>query len=189
MPSASNVRLLLRYRVEFEPGDDPGSAVFVFQTPDGPVRVRPEDAVGPLSEGIRAMNADDTVRAWARPAIIAQRLMTSDRLSEPTNGDMRQLQAASSQLDPEPHRAFFLVKRFIASLEQTMPQQQPDRAGKSASRTPRRKTSYSFVLSVTMDDEPNDAYDATVRLRVRNNDRRWAPVDVSELWADRDHYL
>src|SRR5699024_10022594 len=111
MPSASNVRLLLRYRVEFEPGDEPGSAEFVFHTPDGPVRVRPEDAVGPLSEGIRAMNADATVRAWARPAIIAQRLLASGRLTEPTGGDLRQLQTSGAGVGRDPHRAHFLVTR------------------------------------------------------------------------------
>src|SRR5699024_4771605 len=121
MTSASTVRLLLRYQVVFDPADDPGSAEFVFHTPDGPVRVPPEDAVGPLSEGIRAMNADATVRAWARPAIIAQRLLASGRLTEPTGGDLRQLQTSGAEVDRDPHRAHFLGTRFVAALEQAQP--------------------------------------------------------------------
>jgi len=187
MPSASNVRLLLRYRVEFEPGDDPGSAVFVFQTPDGPVRVRPEDAVGPLSEGIRAMNADATVRAWARPAIIAQRLLASGRLTEPTGGDLRQLQTSGAEVDRDPHRAHFLVTRFVAALEQTKPA--PPQRHRPASRTRHRKVTYSYVFTVTIDDAPDDGFMASVGVRIRNNDRGWAPVDIADLWGDEHHFL
>lgn len=187
MPSASNVRLLLRYRVEFEPGDDPGSAEFVFHTHDGPVRVRPEDAIGPLSEGIRAMNADATVRAWARPAIIAQRLLASGRLTEPTSGDLRQLQTSGSEVDRDPHRAHFLVTRFVAALEQSRPV--PQQRHQPPQRTPRRKITYSYVMQVTIDDEPDDGFVATIGLAVRNNERGWAPVDIGELWAEERHFL
>src|SRR5699024_2349274 len=102
MTSDSDLRLLLLYPVELEPGDNPTSAAFVFHGSNGPVRVPPEDAIGPLSQGIRALNADATVRAWARPALIAQRLIASGRLTEPTGGDLRQLQTSGAEVDRDP---------------------------------------------------------------------------------------
>src|SRR5699024_5470525 len=187
MPSASNVRLLLRYRVEFEPGADPGSAECVLHTPDGPLRVRPEDAVIPPSEGIRAMPADATVPAWARPAIIAQQLLANGGFTAPTGGDLRQLQTSGAEVDRDPHRAHFLVTRFVAALEQTKPA--PPQRHRPASQTPRRKVTYSYVFTVTIDDAPDDGFMASVGVRIRNNDRGWAPVDIGDLWRDERHFL
>lgn len=193
MPSDSQLRLLLRHRVELEVNDDPALTRFNFHAPDGPVRVRADEAVGPLSQGIRAMNADTTVRAWATPAIVALRLMAGGRLMEPTAGDQQQLQSASRAIDPDPHRAQFLVHGFLAALASTAPDvavtTQRYRAPTTTARTPRRTATYSYVMHVVFDEAPADGYIATVRLHIRNNDRGWAPVDIRELWAHPDHFL
>src|SRR5699024_12015334 len=140
---------------------------------------------GPLSEGIRAMNADATVRAWARPAIIAQRLLASGRLTEPTGGDLRQLQTSGAEVDRDPHRAHFLVTRFVAALEQTKPA--PPQRHRPARPTPRRKVTYSYVFTVTIDDAPDDGVMASVGVRVRSNERGGALGAIGDLWRAERH--
>ena len=58
MPTSTDLRLLLRHPVEFEVHDSPEDSRFVFHGPDGDHRATANEAIGPLSQGIRAMSAD-----------------------------------------------------------------------------------------------------------------------------------
>ncbi|WP_374999416.1 SNF2 helicase-associated domain-containing protein [Aeromicrobium sp. CTD01-1L150] len=211
MPSASDLRLLLRHPVDFEVGEDPEASRFVFSTPDGQQRARASDAVGPLSQGIRTMTADASVRAWATPAILALRLMAKGELADPAATERSQLHDASRAIDPDPVAARAKVEGFLAALAAespavaTTPQRDPDRDPGSGRPTlqappiiprerPRARTFSAFLdvsfLDVVDDTSPApEGPVAEVRLRVKPLDAGWAPADARDLWRREGHHF
>ena len=83
MPTSTDLRLLLRHPVDFEVHDDPAESRFVFHAPEGEHRATASESIGPLSQGIRAMSAHPSVRAWATPAILALLIMAKGNLGAP----------------------------------------------------------------------------------------------------------
>src|SRR3954452_15523973 len=83
MPTAMDLRLLLRHPVEFVAGETPEESRLVFHTPDGDETATANVAIGPLSQGIRTMSPHRSVRAWATPAILALRIMARGGLAAP----------------------------------------------------------------------------------------------------------
>ncbi len=209
MPTTSDLRLLLRHPVDFEVADDPGASRFVFRAPDGEQRVTATDAIGALSQGIRTMNADPSVRAWATPAILALRLMASGRLTSPDASASSQLQEAARSIGPDPAAAQAKVRGFLAALAVDAPAvaTQPQGASPAPSattgreavappplveRVPVRPRSFSGRLVVTFRADPDDdpeAPVADVRLRVKPLDAAWGEVDVADLWRKDDHHF
>jgi hypothetical protein len=100
MPTATDLRLLLRHPVEFVVGQTPAESRFVFHTPDGDQTATANEAVGPLSQGIRVMSADKSVRAWATPAILALRIMARGALGSPAPAELSQLQNSGAAIGP-----------------------------------------------------------------------------------------
>ncbi|RYY49738.1 MAG: ATP-dependent helicase, partial [Actinomycetales bacterium] len=217
MPTTTDLRLLLRHPVDFEVADDPADSRFVFRAPDGEQRVTATEAIGALSQGIRTMNADASVRAWATPAILALRLMASGRLAAPDSTAASQLQEAARAIGPDPASAQAKVRGFLSALAvdapavATQPQDlgagTPGRPGSSASttsrdgvappplveRAPVRPRHFSGQLVVTFraaeDSDDPDRPVADVRLRVKPLDAAWAAVDVAEIWRKEDHHF
>jgi superfamily II DNA or RNA helicase len=209
MPTTTDLRLLLRHPVDFEVEDDPAESRFVFSAPDGERRVTASDAIGVLSQGIRTMNADPSVRAWATPAILALRLMAAGRLTSPDASASSQLQEAARALGPDPAEAQAKVRGFLAALAvdapavATQPQGAPSAGGEGSrrdpvappplvERTPVRPRSFSARLVVTFRTEVGDGPDAPVadvRLRVKPLDSSWGEVDVADLWRKDDHHF
>lgn len=199
MPTVTDLRLLLRHPVDFELADDPQASRFVFATPTGSHRAKASDAVGPLSQGIRTMGADPSVRAWATPAILALRLMAKGQLNDPASIERSQLHDASRSLDVDPVAARAKIEGFLAALATELP------AVASAKAPPRRlrATLQIEFLPVPHPDverqhtageaEPQDARSrssqriAQVNLRVRPIDSAWAPVDARDLWQSEHH--
>src|SRR5690606_26315776 len=98
MATTRELQLALRYEVRFEKRNTPLDSRFVFSTPDGPLEATALEAVGPLSQGIRAMSAHSTAREWATPAILALRLMASGNLAHPSKSDLSQILEAGRKL-------------------------------------------------------------------------------------------
>ncbi|GAA0210295.1 DEAD/DEAH box helicase [Cytobacillus oceanisediminis] len=217
MPTTTDLRLLLRHPVDFEVAEDPADSRFVFRAPDGEQRVTATEAIGALSQGIRTMNADASVRAWATPAILALRLMASGRLAAPDSTAASHLQDAARAIGPDPASAQAKVRGFLSALAvdapavATQPQDlgagTPGRPGSSASatsrdgvappplveRAPVRPRHFSGQLVVTFraaeDSDDPDRPVADVRLRVKPLDAAWAAVDVAEIWRKEDHHF
>lgn len=216
MPTTTDLRLLLRHPVDFEVEDDPGASRFVFRAPDGEHRATATEAIGALSQGIRTMNADASVRAWATPAILALRLMAAGRLLAPDSSASSQLQEAARAVDPDPATGQAKVRGFLAALAvdapavATQPQAteaaddtprrrvEPGRrdavpAPPLVERTPVRPRTFSGRLVVSFrppsDEDGPDAPVADVRLHVKPLDAAWAAVDVADLWRRDDHHF
>jgi len=192
--SSSDLRPLLRYPVVFEVGEDPAASRFVFQTPTGDVRASANDALGALSQAIRVMDAHQTSRAWATPAIIALRMMARGGLGSPNDAERHQLQTAGQAVTAHQGRGGLAqIQGFLASLAVDAP---------AAASTPQRATSVpaddpraegrpepterlSYTLVVTFLGEPTDEESAVVRVRIRPD--RGAAFEAADLVANERH--
>ncbi len=196
MPTSVDLRVLLRHPVDFEVGDTPDDSRFVFTTPNGEERATATEAIGPLSQGIRTMNADPTVRAWATPAILALRLMARGHLTELDTSERSQLQDAARAVDVDPATAQAKVRGFLAALAveapavATTPQDRRDDLPPVVQRPERikpRTFSGSFVISFAESPTPEVA--ATAVLRVKPIDSGWAAADAADVWARDGHHF
>lgn len=206
MPTTTDLRLLLRHPVDFEVADSPADSRFVFQSPEGERRATASEAIGALSQGIRTMNADPSVRAWATPAILALRLMATGRLAAPDATAASQLQEAAGAIGPDPASGRRKVNGFIAALAADAPAvaSQPQSDAEEPRGPGRRRPSldppplverptvrprtFSGTLVVTFRNQPGDVV-ADVRLRVKPLDAAWAAVDVADVWRREDHHF
>lgn len=215
MPSPSDLRLLLRHPVDFELGEEPAESRFVFETPQGQQRARASEAIGPLSQGIRTMSADPSVRAWATPAILALRLMAKGGLADPAATERSQLADASRGLDPDPAAARAKVDGFLAALAVDAPavattpqggrpagrQVGRGRADPEAppivSRERVRARTFGGTLDVRFLDVPAGDDEAAspggpvaeVSLLVKPLDAAWAAADARDLWRRKEHHF
>ncbi|EFQ84242.1 SNF2 family N-terminal domain protein [Aeromicrobium marinum DSM 15272] len=184
MPTRTDLRALLRHRVEFREAESPGDSRFVFHSPDGPHEASAQDAVGALSHGIRAMSADPSARAWATPAILALRLMATGRLGAPGGSDLDQLRAAGAAIGPDAATGQRHVFAFLKALAVDAPAVALTPQGDEPGIRPRRtETEFGFTLVVTFLDEPTDAESGVVRLRIRPRAAAAAPFDAADLFA------
>ncbi len=199
MPTQTDLRLMLRGPIDFEVGDSPAESRFVFFTSDGEHRATASEAIGPLSQGIRIMNADPTARAWATPAILALRIMARGNLASLEHSERSRLQDASQGVDPDPAVAQAKVKAFLEALAvdapavASIPQgRRDDDAPPIVEAEPRKRRPFSGRLVVrfrALDDDVADGPVADVTLRVRPTDAAWGAADAADLWAREDHHF
>ncbi|MBC7630613.1 DEAD/DEAH box helicase [Aeromicrobium sp.] len=187
MPTRPDLRLLLRYPVEFEPGEHPSESRFVFHAPDGDHRATANESIGPLSQGIRVMSADASVRAWATPAILALRIMARGGLSSPDDTELNQLQNAARAIDTSPGAGQSKINAFLRALAvdappaASTPQRQAYLSPKAVPRT--REITFSYSLIVAFLERPTDNEAAVVRLRVQPRAGAGAAFDASDLFS------
>lgn len=193
MPTPTQLMIVLRHPVRFVAHEDPALSRFVFDAPQGPIEATANEAVGPLSGGIRAMNAHATVRAWAGPAIIALRLMASGSLAEPSDGDQQQLRAAAEHLDVPAREAYALIDVFLAALAVDAPAvaTTPQRRHGHEPEQPRPRIepprTFAYRLVVVFDRAGETI--ATASLRIRPTDRTWGEAGAHEVFAREDHHF
>ncbi|WP_293785669.1 DEAD/DEAH box helicase [uncultured Aeromicrobium sp.] len=192
MPSSTQLMILLRHPVRFLVDGDPERSRFVFDTPQGPVEATANEAVGPLSGGIRAMNAHESVRAWAGPAIIALRLMAAGALTSPTTAELQQLREAGSRIGVTAAEGQRQIDAFLAALAVDAPAvaTTPQRRRTPDQPRPRIEPprTFAYRLIIAFGASAADAI-ATARLRVRPTDRTWGEADAHDLWAREDHHF
>ncbi|MCD9198290.1 DEAD/DEAH box helicase [Aeromicrobium wangtongii] len=192
MPTSSDLRLLLRHPVEFVVGETPAESRFVFHTPDGDRTATANEAIGPLSQGIRVMSADKSVRAWATPAILALRIMARGALGAPNPNELSQLQSAGAAIGPNPGAGQAAIMGFLKALEvdappaASTPQRQPYVAPQASSQRP-RETTFSWSLIVTFLENPAPDQAAVVRLRVHPRASSWGAFDANDLFNGSTH--
>ncbi|WP_082554229.1 DEAD/DEAH box helicase [Aeromicrobium sp. Root495] len=199
MPTLAEVRLLLRHPVDFRVADDPADSRFVFTAPDGEHEITASDAIGALSQGIRTMNADLSVRAWATPAILALRLMASGQLVSPDQAARSQLLESATSIGPNPAAGQAKVTAFLAALAVDAPAvattpQQRNATGLTATprHEPAKPRTFSGVLTVAFrpgSPEGDDAPVADVTLRAKPLDSSWGMAAVAEVWARDQHHF
>lgn len=191
MPRPEQLIILLRHPVRFIAEEDPARSHFVFDAPTGPVTATANEAVGPLSGGIRAMNAHPSVRAWATPAIIALRLMAAGALNDPAEGEQQQLRAAGENLGETPREGQQLIEAFLAALAVDAPAVATTAQRRWEPEQPRPRLepprTFGYRLLVTFDD--GDDHVATAVLRVHPTDRNWGEYDSHQLWERDDHHF
>lgn len=192
MPSAMDLRLLLRHPVEFVVGETPAESRFVFHAPEGDQAVTANEAVGALSQGIRTMSADKSVRAWATPAILALRIMARGALGSPDATELNQLQNAGAAIGPNAGAGQAKIAAFLKALEvdapaaATTPQRQTYVSPKaSPQRT--RETTFSWSLIVTFLENPTPDQAAVVRLRVHPRSSSWGAFDAGDIFNGSSH--
>jgi len=182
---------MLRHPVRFVPDDDPTRSHFVFDAPTGPVTATATEAVGPLSGGIRAMNAHPSVRAWATPAIIALRLMAAGALNDPSDGERQQLNAAGESLGGDPREGRLLISAFLEALAVEAPAVATVRQRRWEPEQPRPRIepprTFAYQLSIAFED--GDDHIATAALTVRPTDRSWGGCEAHQLWERADHHF
>ena len=199
MPTLTEVRLLLRHPVDFRVGASPEESRFVFAAPDGDREVTASDAIGALSQGIRTMNADASVRAWATPAILALRLMATGQLLSPDQSARSQLLESARAIDTDPVAGQAKVQAFLEALAvdapavATTPQQRGSSLQQSsARREPVKPRTFSGALVVTFRSgapEGPDAPVADVTLRAKPLDSSWGMAPVADVWARDQHHF
>ncbi|MCW2748674.1 MAG: helicase [Nocardioidaceae bacterium] len=193
MPTSPDLRQLLRYPVDFEAADDPNDSRFVFQTPDGEHRATASESIGALSQGIRALSADASVRAWAAPALVALRMMARGNLASPDTSELMQLERATTSIPGNAGEAQRKVNAFLKALAVDAPlaATTPQRNSYVAPRVAPHETkkTFKFALSVEFDDEAAGNLIATVALSIRQLDSSWGSVRTSELWTRDNHYF
>ncbi|GAA1732693.1 DEAD/DEAH box helicase [Aeromicrobium alkaliterrae] len=174
---------LLRHPVRFEVADEPAKSHFVIDAPDGEHQVAAFDAVGPLSQGIRLVNAHPSVRAWATPAIIALRLMTTGHLLQPPGSSIDQLRNSGSAIGPDPGSGQKSVFAFLEALAVDAPTvaTTPQEPAVRTVAPRQRETQFSYAFEVSFLETPTDTDAAVVRLRVIPRAQVSSPFDASEL--------
>ena len=192
MATTRELQLALRFEVTFEKRESPEKSRFVFHTTTGPIEATAFEAIGPLSQGIRAMSAHPNTRAWATPAILALRLMASGELAEPSKAAFSELLDAGRKLGETPAEGHQLIRDFLSSLIVEAP---------AAATTPQRKASaepllrprvkepqtFSYRLMVTFDDD-EDGNVADVSLRMNAVDATRAETSAWDVLSQENHH-
>ncbi len=192
MATSRELQVALRYEVEFEQRNSPAESRFVFDSPQGAIEATALEAVGPLSQGIRAMSAHPRTRAWATPAILALRLMASGDLANPDKSAMSEILEAGRKLGETPLEGQQLVRDFLEALKHEAP---------AAATTPQRKhsvTSYaprirepqtfSYRLLVTFSDEVRGKV-AQLSLRMNAVDATRAETSAWDVLSQENHHF
>jgi superfamily II DNA or RNA helicase len=194
MPTTTDLRLLLRYPVDFEPHDNPSESRFVFRTPEGEHRATASESIGPLSQGIRAMSADASVRAWATPAILALRIMARGNLGSPDGAELAQLQQAALAIDSNPGRGQAKINAFLKALAvdapaaASTPQRQTYVSPRAVPQRERERT-FSYIFGVSFITQPEGNLIAEIELRIKPQDSSFGAARASEVWAQDNHHL
>jgi superfamily II DNA or RNA helicase len=194
MPTTTDLRRLLRFPVEFVAAEDPADSRFVFHTSDGDHEATANEAIGALSQGIRVMSADASVRAWATPAILALRIMARGALGSPDANELNQLQNAGAAVGPNAGAGQASINAFLKALAvdapaaASTPQRQPYVSPQAAQPKP-RETSFSWSLMVSFLERPSADEAAVVRLRVHPRSGSWAAFDAGDLFGGSSHPL
>ncbi|MGA8988214.1 DEAD/DEAH box helicase [Aeromicrobium sp.] len=194
MPTSTDLRRLLRHPVEFVAAEDPAESRFVFHAPDGDHPATANDAIGALSQGIRVMAADPTVRAWATPAILALRIMARGALGSPDSTELNQLQAAAIGIDTNVGRGQATINAFLKALAVDAPAaastpQRQTYVSPHASQPRKRETTFSWSFIVSFLEQPTADQAAVVRLRVHPRSGSWAAFDANDLFNGSSHPL
>lgn len=192
MPTSMDLRLMLRHPVEFVAGETPEESRFVFHTPDGDQTATANEAIGPLSQGIRVMSADRSVRAWATPAILALRIMARGALGSPDPNELAQLQNAGAAIGPNPGAGQTAVNAFMKALAVDAPAaastpQRTTYVSPRAAGAPSRETTFSWSLIVSFLEESTPDQAAVVRLRVHPRSGSFAAFDANDLFSSSAH--
>jgi superfamily II DNA or RNA helicase len=193
MPTRTQLYILLRHPVRFVIGSAPDKSRFVFGPPSGPVEATATEAVGALSGGIRALNAHSTVRAWAGPAILAQRLLAAGSVDSPSAAERQQLMEFGAAIGPTASEGQTTVQAFLAALAadsaiSDAADAKPGADAAPAPTTSNAPTTFIYRIIVSFLDEPGDNI-ASVSLRLKPLDRRWGEVPAAELWAREQHHF
>jgi superfamily II DNA or RNA helicase len=180
-----DLRSLLRYPVDFELADSPEESRFVFRTPRGDERATANEAVGPLSQGIRALSADDTVRAWATPALVALRIMARGALESPDASELNELREAARYIDVDASRGQAKIAGFLKALAADAPEvaRTPQRGRTSEPPRPDEPRTFRYTLTISFLTEPTDEQVAVVRLKAQPRTGRSAAIDAAELFG------
>ncbi|AXT85423.1 helicase SNF2 [Aeromicrobium sp. A1-2] len=194
MPTTTDLRRLLRHPVEFVAAEDPAASRFVFHAPDGDQAATANEAIGVLSQGIRVMAADPTVRAWATPAILALRIMARGALGSPDSTELNQLQNAAIGIDTNVGRGQATINAFLKALAVDAPAaastpQRTAYVSPHAAQPRKRETTFSWSLIVSFLEEPTADQAAVVRLRVHPRSGSWAAFDANDLFNGSSHPL
>ncbi|NLC97614.1 MAG: DEAD/DEAH box helicase [Actinomycetales bacterium] len=192
MATTRELQIALRHEVTFEPRDSPENSRFVFHAPHGPIEATALEAVGPLSQGIRAMTVHASTRMWATPAILALRLMASGNLAEPSPSDMNQILESARKLAATPAEGQRLARDFLASLTVEAP---------AAATTPQRKSqpvplapkvrepqTFSYRLLIDFVEDDSD-HVASLSLLVNAVDATRAETPAFELLRQENHHF
>lgn len=188
MPTSTDLRRLLRFPVEFVAGEDPADSRFVFHTPDGDHEATANESIGALSQGIRVMSADPSVRAWATPAILALRIMARGALGSPDSTELNQLQSAASAIDSNAGRGQATINAFLKALAVDAPAaastpQRQAYVSPQAQQPRQRETTFSWSLMVSFLENPTPEQAAVVRLRVQPRSGSWAAFDAGDMFG------
>ncbi|MFI5428250.1 hypothetical protein [Aeromicrobium sp. UC242_57] len=191
MPTAMDLRLLLRHPVEFVVGETPAESRFVFHTPDGDQTATANEAIGPRA------------RASARcrltvPSAPGRPRRSSPCASWPAARSARptptlfQLQSAGAAIGPNPGAGQTAVNAFMKALEVDAPAaaSTPQRTAyvsphAAAPRT--RETTFSWSLMVSFLEHPTPEQAAVVRLRVHPRSGSFAAFDANDLFNGSAH--
>lgn len=192
MATATELQIALRHPVRFvvDP-DEPGRSRFVFDAPAGEIEATANEAVGPLSGGIRALNAHPSARAWATPAIVALRLMATGTLATPGSSELQQMLDAGRAIGPTPAEGQATVRAFLAALVADAPAvattPQRRREPEQPRPTIERPTSFSYRLDVRLSQDADAAADLELFVRPQSFNR--AAVAAATVLSRDDHHL
>jgi superfamily II DNA or RNA helicase len=187
MPTSRELQIALRHEVSFTIGETPAQSRFIFHTNQGDLEATAYEAVGPLSQGIRAMSAHAKTRAWATPAILALRLMATGNLANPSKEELSQLLEAATKVGANPREGQALVRAFIEALAHDAPEvaKTPQRKPEVAPELPRvhepRVFSYQLHIGF-LDDSSTDVAQLTLRMdavdATRAQTSGWAVINT-----------
>ncbi|MBC9225369.1 ATP-dependent helicase [Aeromicrobium sp. 636] len=192
MPTPTELQIALRHPVRFvSDPDDPSRSRFVFDTPRGPLEATANEAVGPLSGGIRALSADASARAWATPAIIALRLMATGTLASPDPSQLQQMLNSARAVGPTEAEGQTAIRAFLAALVAAAPAVATTPQRRRETEQPRptieRPTSFSYRLVVTLSGDADAMADVEVHVRPQAMNR--ASVPAPTVLTRDDHHL
>lgn len=192
MPTPTELQIALRHPVRFvADAEDPSRSRFVFDTPNGPLEATANEAVGPLSGGIRALTADASARSWASPAILALRLMATGDLASPDSTQVQQLLDAGRAIGPTAAEGQAAVRAFLAALVADAPTVATTPQRKREPEQPRptieRPTSFSYRLDVDLLGDGDDLAELTLWVRPQSLNR--AAVSAATVLTRDDHHL
>ncbi len=131
-----------------------------FTGPDGEHRATASESIGPLSQGIRAMSAHASVRAWATPAILALRIMAKGNLGSPEASELSQLQQAATAIPSGGAKvnAFLKALAVDAPAAASTPQRQAYVSPRAAQPRERERL-FSYIFEVSFLYEARGAAD------------------------------
>ncbi|GAA2090375.1 DEAD/DEAH box helicase [Aeromicrobium tamlense] len=192
MATPTELQIALRHPVRFvQDQEDPARSVFVFDTPSGPLEATANEAVGPLSGGIRALTADPSVRAWATPSIVALRLMATGTLASPGSSELQQMLDAGRSVGPTPAEGQAAIRAFLAALVAGAPAVATTPQRRRETEQPRptieRPTSFSYRLDITLSEDADAMADLELQVRPQALNR--ASVPAPAVLTRDDHHL